>query len=226
MDSGSVQTSQRCSNCGEDKPATLEFFYAARRRKCGLMGWCKVCFSRLKRGEHVPKVKPTALEIYWRDVVVRAGCWGWKGKKHVFGYGWVRAQDTHMNAHVFSWWIHRGDPCGKFVLHTCDNPECSNPDHLFLGTQLDNMRDKCAKGRQARGVTSGNARATEGEVRALVDLMANGVPPTAAARQLGLSRHIAMDIASGHTWRHIAANRLRQPSLERHGLGPPKLAEG
>lgn len=89
-------------------------------------------------------------ERYARAVVKREGCWGWSGAT-TSGYGVLtrgRRGEGFVLAHRLSWELHRGPiPDGLFVLHKCDVPECSNPDHLFLGTQTDNMSDCRKKGR-------------------------------------------------------------------------------
>lgn len=79
------------------------------------------------------------------------GCWLWLGKPDKHGYGRInvggRAGKAQF-AHRVSWELHRGSiPNGMGVLHHCDTPSCVNPDHLFIGTQSDNMRDARAKGR-------------------------------------------------------------------------------
>lgn len=79
----------------------------------------------------------------------RLGCWEWIGTITNEGYGVFGAEGGFSSAHRFSWKIHYGDiPDGLLVLHKCDNRRCVNPEHLFLGTQSDNMRDKIAKGRR------------------------------------------------------------------------------
>lgn len=79
------------------------------------------------------------------------GCWVWMGAVCGKGYGVIGVEKQRMEmTHRVSWRIHRGEiPDGMDVLHTCDNPPCMRPDHLFLGTQLDNMRDASKKGRLA-----------------------------------------------------------------------------
>lgn len=74
-------------------------------------------------------------------------CWYWYGAMHKLGYGLMSALGE-SKAHRISWRLHKGDiPDGLFVLHKCDVRNCVNPDHLFLGTQTDNMRDMVKKGR-------------------------------------------------------------------------------
>lgn len=76
------------------------------------------------------------------------GCWRWEGAKDKDGYGRFRWQYTMYRAHVAAWIAHNGPvPKGYCVLHTCDNPFCVNPKHLWIGTVGDNNRDRHSKGR-------------------------------------------------------------------------------
>lgn len=75
-------------------------------------------------------------------------CWVWIGCKNPKGYGQFWGQDKMIGAHRYSWILKKGSiPNDLCVLHKCDNPPCVNPDHLFLGTQSDNMKDMAQKGR-------------------------------------------------------------------------------
>jgi hypothetical protein len=82
-------------------------------------------------------------------------CWGWKGATANGGYGKLGSYDENgkpitVRAHVVSYEKHVGPvPDGMWVLHSCDNPPCCNPKHLFPGTPLDNTKDMHAKGRAA-----------------------------------------------------------------------------
>lgn len=89
---------------------------------------------------------------FWQKVIKTEGCWKWTGGRHTFGYGMIR--DDHrkkMTASRASWVIHFGEPPPKMhICHKCDNPECTNPNHLFLGTAQDNARDMVEKERGTR----------------------------------------------------------------------------
>lgn len=76
------------------------------------------------------------------------GCWPWIGCKNRDGYGVFRFY-KRSRTHRFSWMIHNDmkDPGKSFVCHSCDNPTCVNPAHLWLGTHEDNMKDMVRKKR-------------------------------------------------------------------------------
>lgn len=105
----------------------------------------------------------TTEQRFWEKVQKTDGCWIWTGSKRNKGYGafsyTVNGRLIQGRAHRYSYELHKGEiPPGLFVLHRCDNPACVNPDHLFLGTNEDNIRDMLAKGRHIPGGTHiGNA---------------------------------------------------------------------
>jgi len=86
-------------------------------------------------------------------------CWEWKASFfRGNGYGLFWYNGKKISAHRFSYFIHNGEiPNGLYVCHHCDNHKCVNPKHLFLGTALDNERDKMSKSRQASGKKNGQA---------------------------------------------------------------------
>lgn len=104
--------------------------------------------------------------LFWQKVDVRGpdDCWEWKACRHKSGYGQMRLGKQRLAAHRFSLMLKTGRtfPRKSFVCHRCDNPPCCNPRHLFIGTQLDNMRDMWSKGRGPCGDRSGAKRHPEG----------------------------------------------------------------
>lgn len=135
-------------------------------------GWCRLHYSRWYRTGDVGglEARPTNVpwqERFWSKVQKGEGCWEWQGRRFPFGYGAFYLEGQWNGAHRASWRVHFGEiPDGLWVLHRCDNPPCVRPDHLFLGTHLDNVRDMCRKGRKRpRGsrMRSGDATPKAGE---------------------------------------------------------------
>lgn len=117
--------------------------------------WCLPHYKRWQRWGDPTGSKPTALERFWAKVDKDGpgGCWIWTSTRNHRGYGLFRDIPARQVAtHRYSYMLHKGEiPEGLFVCHTCDNPPCCNPDHLWLGTHLENMRDRGAKGRYRNG---------------------------------------------------------------------------
>ena len=97
------------------------------------------------------KTREQRLDFFWAHVQKTDGCWTWTGAKHPFGHGLFTWEGRGQYTHRISWQIHFGEiPEGMYVCHSCDNPPCVNPAHLWLGTCADNLRDMVAKGRHGR----------------------------------------------------------------------------
>jgi len=133
------------------------------------------------------------------------GCWVWVGckqGKHPWQYGSFGVNGKIEKAHHFSYEFYRGPvPEGMLVCHTCDNPPCVNPDHLFLGTALDNTQDMIQKGRSnfLRGSKKANALLTENTV---INIRNDPRPVVEIARELGVSSSCIYD-AKSRSWKHV-----------------------
>jgi hypothetical protein len=93
---------------------------------------------------------PDFIRRFWAKVRKSEQCWEWQGSRNPDGYGNVRAyrERRTLKCHRVAYELSYGEaPSELHVLHHCDNPACVRPDHLFLGTHTDNMRDKERKGR-------------------------------------------------------------------------------
>lgn len=142
---------------------------------------------------------------FWQSVTkTDGGCWEWSKARSAAGYGVCRkARYGHGYAHRAAWHMTRGPiPDRMLVCHRCDNPPCVNPDHLFLGTDADNMRDKGAKGRQPRGSQMPWARLTEQDVSEIKGLFGT-VSNREIAGRYGVSVQAIDSIFYGKNWRHV-----------------------
>ena len=130
-----------------------------------------------------------------------SGCIVWTKSRSPAGYGKMNVNGLHLRTHRLAYECFVGSiPTGLCVLHTCDNPPCVNPLHLWLGTNQDNMDDKVKKGRQGIGERNGNAKLTAikvGEIRKLLD---SGMTQTQIDADYGVSQTTVRYILKGKTW--------------------------
>lgn len=134
-------------------------------------------------------------------------CLEWTGKVDSQGYGSLRLAGydkprKYGKAHRLSYKNFFPEWDGVLsVLHKCDNRRCWNPDHLFLGTQKDNMHDMVAKGRSQKGSKHSQAKLTEEDVRSI---RASILGSNALAKLYSISPSSVDQIRWGKTWRHVA----------------------
>ena len=168
---------------------------------------CRFCKTSFK-----PTIgKPYYCSIHCRfwDKVIKSTpeqCWEYQGPINIDGYGKFSIKKIEIKAHRFSWEELYGHiPDGMCVLHKCDNAPCVNPNHLFLGTRLDNLKDMFLKGRNPsqKGELNPAAKLTNDEVIAIRILLSYGMRLTAIARSYNRGVGTIFDIKHGRTWTHI-----------------------
>lgn len=139
-------------------------------------------------------------------------CWLWTAAADKDGYGVFRGSvggKIYAKAHRFSYAFYTGEliPDGLVVMHSCDNPRCVNPDHLSLGTTLDNMRDKIAKGRMRvpTGECSPHAVLTEEQVRTIA---LDARPYAQIAADYGVAAGTIGSIKQRVSWRSLELEQI------------------
>jgi hypothetical protein len=205
-----VATMEACPACG----SPLETRPDGRRRG-GLSSFCRCC-----------AVTELAAR-FWGQVRRGPECWLWVGAvNRETGYGTIQCRPLFGNvpqgAHRLSWLLENGPvPDGLSVLHRCDVRTCVRPDHLFLGTQLDNMRDMFAKRRRPpvrgdghgarlkpwtrpRGESHPRARLTDSQVEEVRRRCRGGERQCDVARSLGVPSSHVSNIVSGKARKPIA----------------------
>jgi hypothetical protein len=181
-------------------------------------GWCCTHYLRWRKGQDLdapihakynrpPDVDPVTW--FWRGFTrAESGCMEWQRGRVSKGYGACADEvgsgsgDAHIEAYFLT---HGPIPDGMQVCHTCDNPPCGEPSHLWLGTAAENQADKVAKGRGARlqGEAHGRASLTEPQVRAIRVRLAAGEAKKVIASDYGVVPSTIYLIAKGKTWSHL-----------------------
>lgn len=149
----------------------------------------------------------TLEERFWAKVEKTDTCWLWIGSVNEHGYGkmYVGLDSSGRRrtdkAHRISYRLSHGEiPFNSPLLHKCDNPKCVNPDHLFIGTQLDNIQDMKRKNRHAHGETS-YAKITAEQARSIIQ---DPRPQRQIAKDYGLCQQTISRIKLGINWKHLS----------------------
>jgi len=164
-------------------------------------GWCQLHYRRWRMHGDPSRGRAPLQERFWKFVDKRSDdeCWPWLGYKDVAGYGRIGFKHVPQLASRVSYELHFGTiPQGNVVCHACDNPECVNPSHLWLGSQKDNLRDMYRKGRNnhARKLTTTQAR----EARRLRE---RGWSYQRIGNRYGVTREAIRAICVGRNWKHL-----------------------
>lgn len=152
------------------------------------------------------------MDRFWSKVNIKynpdgtqniKACMEWTGGKFDYGYGKFRVFKKHVRTHRFSYECYNGlIPEGLYVCHSCDNPPCVNPYHLWVGTHQENDQDKVKKGRSTIGVTNPMAKLSNDDVLEIVDLFPL-YNDDYIADMFDVGHTIINRIRNGKNWSHI-----------------------
>lgn len=189
------------------------------------MATCNICKKEFRKNS-VRNVCSLKCKIEESSEKIENGCWIWQGSL-AGNYGKVRWQMQTLSAHRASYIAYKGEvPHGLHVCHTCDNPICTNPDHLWIGTAKENIQDAKRKNRLAdqrgrkasketllklkfrkrsdrRGEKHHLSKLKENDVIKIRQMLENGITQTKIALEYGLNQSTVCFIKSRKLWPHI-----------------------
>jgi hypothetical protein len=210
-----------CSLCGRVKSRNGTICIKCRRVR--IKAKCLVCGNGFEHRPSRPKVtcsnqcshkliasknigpRKTLEEKFWSKVNIQGDdeCWLWTGAKWGNGYGLLCLNPSSLLAHRLSWELHYGlVPDGLLVLHKCDVRNCINPKHLYVGTHIDNTRDRVERNRSSRsiGERSGKSKLKSGEVWLIRRLLGAKFSIRSIAKLFKISSNVIWGIKSGKRW--------------------------
>jgi len=193
----------KCS-CGIERSIAGDSLKRNLTKSCG-------CIQKVGSVLHINNLRNKLLK---NIEISQSGCWEWKGKFRDNGYGvFTVFKKKIQSCHRASWLIHNGEiPKGLYVCHKCDNKKCCNPDHLYLGTALQNTKDAIERGLFPNGpnkkkgkVGSKNIKAklNENDVLDIKKLIVNNEKTRDIAERYNVSKSTILSIRKGKTWTHL-----------------------
>lgn len=144
---------------------------------------------------------------FWSKVNLgtEENCWDWTASCVTAGYGKFSYKSKAFDAHRFSYFLHFGEiPRGMFVCHRCDNPKCVNPSHLFLGTNLDNVKDMIAKRLHRFGDKTSRSKVANKEIKKIKTLYKKGISQKQLAKKFGICQSSISRILSGKNHKYAS----------------------
>jgi hypothetical protein len=174
--------------------------------------------------EHLklPELTPQDIQRFHKNyhILSTEQCWRWTGRKVQDGYGYFQVKKKRYIASRVAYFLHFGiDPSELNVLHTCDNPPCCNPEHLFLGTQPQNIADMVSKKRNksmplnqnrqhihpemVTGSKNPRSKLTEDQVKSIREQLSKGITAREIAKQFNVHASLIGHIKHRRNWTHI-----------------------
>lgn len=143
---------------------------------------------------------------FFSRIETGSGCWLWLGARDRDGYGQIKCAGRQCKAHrIMFAWVRGAIADDLQICHSCDNPPCVNPEHLFAGTGEINMQDCKQKGRLAdrRGVKNTLAKLVDGQILEIRARRSAGEMLKSIAASFGVSESRVSLVARGLAWEHV-----------------------
>lgn len=188
-----------CDQCG----VRFTISYRINATRADRPKFCsRACFQAARKA-----ASPTADQRFWALVDQRgqSECWPWLGHRRQNGYGWFNLNGRSTNASRAAYILTKGPLTStQFVCHSCDNPSCCNPAHLWVGSAAENNRDRDLKGRGRHGVTpKGEAHPSSRlSLAQVLEAYESSLPASVFAAKWGVTPQAIYNIRVGKSWAH------------------------